>query len=106
MNEMALILDLAIKIITLITIVVGVGVTLFRLGRMTEKFEQIGIRQASEITELKMGMSKVEGVLLALADQSGRLDRLDDRVGLQGQRIDSVTNRFNSLMDAGTFQKG
>ena len=98
-------LDLVIKAATLISIVVGGGVTLFRMGRMAQKFEEIGKQQSKEISELKLGMSKVEGVLIALADQSGRIDRVEDRVALQGQRLDGVSARFNSIVDKGFFNK-
>lgn len=98
------IFDLVVKFATLIAIIGGGGITLFRLGRMTQKFEQIGEHQAKEISELKVGVQKVEGVLIALANQSGRIDRVEDRVALQGQRIDTLTARHNSLVDRGILK--
>lgn len=94
-------IDFTVKICTLFAIIGGGGITLFRLGRMTQKFEHIGTQQALEIKELKEGMQRFEGVLVALANQSGRTDRVEDRVALQGQRIDALSARFNAVVDKG-----
>jgi len=93
------ILDTVVKLVTLLVIVGGGGMTLFRLGRMTQKFEGMASRQAEEIGELKVEMQKVENVLVAMASQSGRMDRIEDRLGLQGQRVDTLSMRFNALVD-------
>jgi len=93
------ILDFSLKLVTLVAIIGGGGVIVFRMGRMTEKFELIGVQQSREISELKTGMSKVEGVLIAMANQNGRIDRVEDRQSNQGARIDSLNVRFNALVD-------
>ena len=93
-------LDILIKLATLTAILGGGGITLFKIGRMTQKFEQISVQQSKEISELKTGMSKVEGVLVAIANQGGRIDRIEDRVQAQGQRVDELAHRLNTFIDA------
>lgn len=98
------ILDFVLKVGTFLAIVCGGGLTLFKMGRMSATFERVGEHQAKEIADLKNGMSKVEGVLVALANQSGRTDRVEDRVALQGQRIDTLSARFNAMVDKRAIQ--
>ncbi len=96
--------DFFLKLATLAAILGGGGITIYKMGRMTQRFELIGIQQSKEITELKTGMAKVEGVLIALANQNGRIDRVEDRQGMQGQRIDALSVRFNALIDKGMLR--
>lgn len=98
-------LDFALKLATLISLVGGGGIIIYKMGRLTQKFELIGEQQSKEISELKVGVSKMEGVLVSLANQSGRVDRVEDRVALQGQRIDELTKRFNAVIDRGLVLK-
>lgn len=99
-TEMTNLVQLFLQSLQLISVVGAAAFLLLRLGKMAGKFEAIGVQQSSEIAELKTGMAKVEGVLVTLASQSGRIDRIEDRVQMQGHRIDEALSRFNSLIDA------
>lgn len=44
-------------------------------------------------------LEKMDNVLVALAENKGRMDRMDDRAVLQGARLDEMTKRLNSWID-------
>lgn len=100
-------------IFRIIEIVIGSGVIgglftiIYRMGRMTQKFEMIGTQQAAEITDLKIETEKLgiaivsfQGVLVKLAEVGGHIGRIEDRALQEGKRLDELTMRFNS------FEKG
>lgn len=44
-------------------------------------------------------LEKMDNVLVVLAENKGRMERMDDRAVLQGSRIDDLTKRFNQWAD-------
>jgi hypothetical protein len=80
----------------------GGMVLLYRIGRITEKFTQIGRQQSLEISglkeetsQLKRGIARINDLLIALTKLDGRIDRIEDRQLAQGKRLDEVTMQFN-----------
>lgn len=72
-----------IEFIKIIGFLGGLGYTLFKVGRATERFEQVAVRQTSEITELKTSIDK-------LFDSNSRLSLFEERQMAQGKRMDEV----------------
>lgn len=78
----------------LLAVIIGVAGILYRLGRMTERFEQIGTQQAKEITELK-------DTVKDLVKSNIRMERIEERQLMEGQRIDAMENTFRRLTERG-----
>lgn len=72
----------------IIVVILGIGGILFRIGKMTERFELIGRQQACEIQELKESVKE-------LIKTNSRMDRLEERQLMEGKRVDELTNRLN-----------
>jgi hypothetical protein len=76
----------------LVMVALGIGGVLYRLGRMTEKFEQIGKQQALEITELKESVRE-------LIKSNNRLERMEERQLSEGKRLDGLELRLNRYIN-------
>lgn len=94
-------LDIAFKTIEFLSVIGGGSLVLVKIGRMTERFELIGKQQAKEIADLSRGMENVNRLLVTIAEQKGRMDRMDDRAIMQGGRLDELSRRFNDFLDRG-----
>lgn len=77
----------------------GIGGAIYCFGRMTSKFEQIAGQNSKEIGELRVDVKRLSEVTIKLAEQSGRIDRVEDRQLAQGKRLDEVTKRFDAAID-------
>jgi hypothetical protein len=44
-------------------------------------------------------LEKMDGVMVMLAENKGRMDRVDDRLLMTGQRVDEMTRRINRWID-------
>ncbi len=97
-------LETLLRVLEIISFVGGGGVIIWRMANMTTRFEMVGVRQAEEIKELKKGIEGLSSVLVTLATQSGRIDRIEDRQLAQGKRVDDITTRINTLIDAKFYQ--
>ena len=79
-------------LITLLTVIIGGGKIFYRMGKMAERFEFIGARQAEEITELKDNVKE-------LIKRDKRLDLVEQRQLLEGKRMDEFIARFNRAIN-------
>jgi 1-aminocyclopropane-1-carboxylate deaminase/D-cysteine desulfhydrase-like pyridoxal-dependent ACC family enzyme len=93
-------LDTALKLLEIVSIAGGGATIIWRLSALATKFELIGSQQSSEIKALKAQVERLGDVLVRLAEQSGRLDRLSDTVIATGKRLDDLGNRFNAYVDS------
>ena len=90
MADVGLTLDTTLRLAELVTLVGGGVVIVFRMGRMTERFELIGQRQADEISELKRAVGRFGDVLTDLAVQKNRLDGQAERINLLDRRYEEL----------------
>jgi regulator of replication initiation timing len=88
-------LETAYRFAEFLLVVIGIGGILYRLGRMTEKFEQVGQQQAQEISELKNSVKE-------LVKTNVRLERIEERQLSEGRRVDELTNRVNRYVNGVT----
>lgn len=98
-------LDFIFRVLEIVAasgVIGGLVAIIYRMGRMTQKFEMIGIQQAAEITDLKMETEKLgmaigglQVVLIELAKVGGQIGRIEDRQLQEGKRLDDLTDRFN-----------
>lgn len=51
------------------------------------------------LKKIDLKIDKIDGVLVTLAEQKGRMDRMDDRQVMSGGRLDELTRRFNEWTD-------
>lgn len=83
-------LDTAVRIIEIVSFVgAGLGI-IFKMGKMTERFELIGKQQAKEITELKTEVKALSNVMTLVAVQKERLDSQAERLNLLDQRYEDL----------------
>lgn len=82
--EEARLLETALRVAELLTILGAGGMVIFKLGRTTNKFELIGAQQAMEIKELKEGVQELQKLVIANAvfdtkmqTVNSRLDRME-----------------------------
>jgi predicted transcriptional regulator len=85
-------MDTVYRISELVLVLIGIGGILYRLGRMTEKFEQIGKQQASEISDLKDAVKE-------LVKSNARLERMEERQLSEGKRLDRLEARINQYVN-------
>jgi hypothetical protein len=83
-------LDLAIKALELVGFLGSAALILFRMGRITERFEMIGQQQATEITALKLSVEKLSLLMTEVALQKQRLDTMDRRQELMDKRYEDL----------------
>lgn len=53
------------------------------------------------IDRMQKEIEKLNTVLGKMADQGGRIDRVEDRQLAQGRRLDDVLSRVNQIIDRG-----
>jgi hypothetical protein len=68
----------------------AVGVVVYKLGRTVEKFEAIGMQQASEITELKRDVKSMGELITQVAVQTTRQDTFESRLARMEQLQDDM----------------
>lgn len=78
-TDAVFIFDLGLKGLQIITLIGGGAYVVFKLGRVTERVENMLATQTKELTELKEETKKVGTILTTLAVQEQRLDLLDAR---------------------------
>jgi hypothetical protein len=85
-------LDISHLLETLVTIVpVGIGFV-WAIKSDTRVLKQ-------RLDSVDRQLEKMDNVLVALAENKGRMDRSDDRAIMQGNRLDELTRRFNNWVD-------
>jgi hypothetical protein len=89
--------DTIYRIAELGTFVLALAAILYRLGRMTERFELIARQQATEISELKNSVTAIHDVITSQAVTTTRLDTLDARALSEGVRLDKLADKFEKL---------
>ena len=52
------------------------------------------------LAKMDKQIEKMDGVLVVLAESKGRTDLIDQRVAMQGARVDDLTRRFNDWSDS------
>jgi len=90
MSDAAELLDTAIKLAQLTTLVVGGGTIIFRMSRMATTFELIGKQQAKEISEVKSEVRELSKTVTELAVQKTRLDNQAERLNLLDKRYEEL----------------
>lgn len=68
----------------------AVGVVVYKLGRTVEKFEAIGMQQATEITELKRDVKSMGELITQVAVQTTRQDTFESRLARMEQLQDDM----------------
>ena len=53
----------------------------------------------AQMEDSKLELKKLNGVLVQLAEQSGRMDRIEDRQLAEGKRVDAFEQRFNRYVN-------
>lgn len=84
--------EIAGFLVAIITIIIGTGKILYRMGAMAERFETIGKQQAIEIMDLKESVKELVKV-------TGRLERIEERQLSEGKRIDGLEARINRYIN-------
>lgn len=90
MNETAAVLDLVIKLGTLVSMIGGGGIIIWRISRMATRFEMFGRAQADEIKEIKNEMVAMRALMTAVAVQKERLDGQAERLNLLDRRYEEL----------------
>lgn len=83
-------IDTWLKIFTLVATIAGLSAVIFRLGKATSKFEQIGKQQSQEIVDLKMSVTDINKTLVQVALQTDRLNGLSERQTRVEKLIDDL----------------
>jgi len=91
-------LDTIFKGLEIVSIVGSAAALMYKLGRTTERFEQVGTQQATEISQLKASIQKMEGLMVSIARQDERMTAMDQRMLTQGQRLDEFQRAFYKLI--------
>ncbi len=102
MNETAAVLDLVLKIATLISIIGGGGVIVWRMSRMATRFEIIGDTQAREIGSIKDEIIAMRALMTAVAVQKERLDTQAERLNLLDRRYEELRHGEGYVFPLGT----
>lgn len=97
-------LENILRALEIISVIAGGGAIVWRMANMATRFEMIGAQQSKEIQELKKGIEALSSVLVTLAQQSGRIDRIEDRQMAEGRRVDEINSRLNTYVN-GHFGK-
>src|SRR5579872_4155278 len=92
-------LETALRALEILCILGGGARILWQMSAMATKFELVGTQQAKEISELKIGVEKLGGVLITIAQQAGRMDRIEERQLAEGKRMDEITIRVNRAIN-------
>lgn len=84
------VITIVIGTVAFLVNLIAIFVATYRMGRAVEKFEQIGLQQAGEISALKKAVESVADLMTQTALQSQRLDNLSARVTRNDQLIDDL----------------
>ena len=90
MSEAVAIFDLVYKTVTIVSLIGGGGVIIWRISRMATRFEVIGGAQAVEIAALKDEMIKMRELMTQVAVQKVILEGQDRRLTLLDQRYEEL----------------
>lgn len=70
-----------------VTLLGGGSVLMLRIGRLMEKFEQIVSQQTKEISDLKLEVAQMRGVVTQIALQGERITALQSRIDTVDKRL-------------------
>lgn len=83
-------LDSLLKALEILAIMGASIVFVFKLGRVTTRFELIGTMQGREISELKNEVKALSGILVNQALQTQRLDMQAERLVILEKRLEEL----------------
>ncbi len=89
-SEFTLLLDIVLKIVTILSIVGGVGVIVWKTSSMTTRFEMIGAEHGKAISEIKTEIKTMNALLTQVAVQKERLDNQATRLNLLDARYEEL----------------
>ena len=74
----------------LVVVALSVMALIYRIGRITERFAQIGTQQGKEISDLKTSIDKLSVLITDVALQKQRLDSMDARMERTAKTVDEL----------------
>jgi hypothetical protein len=87
------------NLLTILTFVIGGVLFVANVksdGKVTDsKLEVVD----AQFEDIKMELKKLGDILVKLAEQSGRIDRVEDRQLAEGRRLDELSQRVNALFN-------
>ncbi len=94
------------NILTIIVYIIGGALFVDRIrsdGRVLEgKVKYMGEQFAetrAEVKEVKADIKQITSLLVEMAKQEARIDRVEERQLAQGQRLDETIKRVNNILD-------
>lgn len=90
-------LDPILKALEIAAIIASTATLLFKLGRTTERFEQVGRQQASEISGLKVNIDKLNALFVENAYAKTRADNHAERLNAIDRRFEIFEAHINEL---------
>lgn len=76
----------------------GVVTAIMKSGKVLQRFEDIAVQQAKEITELKTDIKELSKVVIDLAKQDGRINLIEERGILTGKRVDDMAHDIRNVL--------
>lgn len=70
--------------------IIAVIVAVYKMGRAVQKFEMIGERQASEISELKTAVANIASLIADNTILTHRMDTIEHRTNMNDKLIDDL----------------
>lgn len=80
---------------------VAVGIAVYKLGRAVERFENIGMQQANEISELKRAVSGIGEIVTKIAVSNVRMDELTTRLNRHEAKLDEFAHGEGFVLPIG-----
>jgi replicative DNA helicase len=90
MSDPGVSLDVAFKTAEIIAVVGSAAAVFYKLGRTSERFEQIGINQAVEISSIKTTLEKLSSLVTEVALQKQELSGIRSQQNLINQQIEGL----------------
>jgi hypothetical protein len=90
-------LDPVLKAVEIAAILGSTATLLFKIGRTTERFEQVGRQQAVEISGLRSNIDKLNVLFIEQASAKTRADNHADRLNAHDRRFEIIDHRLDEL---------
>jgi len=97
MSDVASQLDAALKALEIAAVVGSAAAVLFKVGRMTERFEFIGRQQAAEISEIKKSVGSLIALNTSVAVTTSRQDQQAERMNGMDRRFDTIERTLDGF---------
>lgn len=95
-------LETALRIFEIGSILGGGAVILFKLGRAIERFEGVGKIQGGQINEMKESIKSLADLMTKQALASQRMDNFGDRMNRQDKLLDDLRRGEGFIYPLGT----